>query len=144
MSNEITVLPRLVVAGADAAIDFYQRAFGAELTARHTAPDGSVVNAELMIGQSRVTLKDEDGTDCSVTTLGGSPVLFLLVVPDADAVADAAVAAGARVIFPVADMPYGYRQGRVEDPFGLQWMVSQDIEELGPEQTQARLDEMLG
>lgn len=137
------VLPRLVVRGADAAIDFYQRALGAELQSRHTAPGGSVVNADLRIGESKLTLKDEDGVDRSATSYGGSPVLLMLTVSDADAVAAAMVAAGARVIFPVSDMSYGYRQGRLEDPFGLQWMLSQDIEELTPEQTQARRDDDL-
>ncbi|MBA3248946.1 MAG: hypothetical protein H0T66_01225 [Geodermatophilaceae bacterium] len=66
------------------------------------------------------------------------------MVSDADAVAAAMIAAGARVIFPVSDQSYGYRQGRLEDPFGFQWMLSQDIEELTAEQTQARLDADLG
>lgn len=140
----MTVIPRLVISGADAAIDFYQRAFGAEVSSRYTAPDGSVVNADLRIGESRLTLKDADGTDRSATSYGGSPVLLMLMVTDADAVAAAMIAAGARVIFPVADQSYGYRQGRLEDPFGFQWMLSQDIEELTPEQTQQRLDRDLG
>ncbi len=139
----ITVIPRLVIRGADAAIAFYQRAFGAEVTSRFTAPDGSVVNADLRIGESRLTLKDADDVDRSATSYGGSPVLLMLMVTDADAVAATMVDAGARVIFPVADMSYGYRQGRLEDPFGFQWMLSQDIEELTPEQTQARLDDEL-
>ncbi len=138
-----TVLPRLVVRGADEAIDFYRRAFDAELTERFTAPDGSVVHAELRIGESLVTLKDEDEVDRSATSYGGSPVLLMLAVSDADAVAAAMEQAGARVIFPVGDQSYGYRQGRLEDPFGYQWLLSQDIEELTPEQTQDRLDSEL-
>lgn len=67
----------------------------------------------------------------------------MLVVSHADAVAAAMIAAGARVIFPVSDQSYGYRQGRLEDPFGYQWLLSQDIEELTPEQTQDRLDSEL-
>lgn len=105
-----TVLPRLVVRGADEAIDFYRRAFDAELTERFTAPDGSVVHAELRIGESLVTLKDEDEVDRSATSYGGSPVLLMLAVSDADAVAAAMEQAGARVIFPVGDQSYGYRQ----------------------------------
>jgi uncharacterized glyoxalase superfamily protein PhnB len=136
----MTVLPRLVISGADAAIDFYVRALGAEVTSRYTGPDGSVVNADLRIGASVLTLKDEDDVDRSATSYGGSPVILMLVVSDADAVAAAMEQAGARMIFPVSDMSYGYRQGRLEDPFGFQWLLSQDIEELTPEQTQDRLD----
>lgn len=136
----MTLIPRLVINGADSAIDFYRQALGAEVTSRYTALDGSVVNADLRIGESVLTLKDEDGVDRSARSYGGSPVLLMLAVSDADAVAAAMEQAGARVIFPVADMSYGYRQGRLEDPFGLQWLLSQDIEDLTPEQTQARLD----
>ncbi|CAN5297055.1 Dot/Icm type IV secretion system effector PhnB [soil metagenome] len=135
-----TVIPRLVVRGADAALEFYTRALGAEVTSRFTGPAGSVVNADLRIGESLLTLKDEDGVDRSATSYGGSPVILMLRVDDADAVAAAMERAGARVIFPVADMSYGYRQGRLEDPFGLQWMLSQDIEDLTSDETQARLD----
>ncbi|MBA2388663.1 MAG: VOC family protein [Geodermatophilaceae bacterium] len=134
------VIPRLVISGADAAIDFYQRAFAAKVMSRYTGPDGSVVNADLRIGESLLTLKDADDVDRSATSYGGSPVLLMLVVADADAVAAAMIAAGARVIFSVSDQSYGYRQGRLADPFGYQWLLSQDIEELTPEQTQDRLD----
>lgn len=140
----MNLTPRLVIRGADAAIAFYQRAFAAEVSNRFTAPDGSVVNADLQIGESRVTLKDEDDVDRSASSYGGSPVLLMLVVTDADATAAAMIGAGARVIFPVSDQSYGYRQGRLEDPFGLQWMLSQPLEDLTPEQTQSRLDEDLG
>lgn len=140
----MNVVPRLVISGADAAIAFYQRAFGADVSNRFTAPDGSVVNADVRIGESMLTLKDEDDVDRSAASYGGSPVLLMIMVSDADAVAAAMVAAGARVIFPVSDQSYGYRQGRLEDPFGFQWMLSQDIEELTAEQTQSRLDADLG
>lgn len=140
----MNVLPRLVIRGADAALEFYRQALGAEVTSRFTAPDGSVVNADVRIGESMLTLKDEDDVDRSAASYGGSPVLLMIMVSDADAVAAAMIVAGARVIFPVSDQSYGYRQGRLEDPFGFQWMLSQDIEELTAEQTQARLDADLG
>lgn len=140
MTTNMAVVARLVLAGADRAIDFYQRALGAELTSRYTAPNGSVVHAELRVGESLLTLKDEDDMDKSATALGGSPVIFMLVVEDADAVAASLLQAGATVVIPVSDSSYGYRQGRLADPFGYQWMVSQDIEELTDVQTQERLD----
>lgn len=126
--NDMTLMPRLVVAGADKAIEFYRDAFGAELVNRHTGPDGSVVHAEVRIGPSRFSIKDEDGTDRSPATLGGSPVLFTLDVDDAYAVAAAMERAGAAVMFAVGDTTYGYRQGRLTDPSGFQWIISQTIE----------------
>lgn len=125
--THIDLKPRLVVAGADRAIDFYRNAFDAELVSRYTGPDGSVVHAELCIGERSITVKDEDDVDRSTAAFGGSPVLFMLDVHDPDAVAAALEAAGANVIFPVQDSDYG-RGGRLEDPFGFQWMVMRPAE----------------
>lgn len=136
----MNVLPRLVIRGADEALEFYRQALGAEVTTRYTAPNGSVVHAEMRVGDSLLTVKDEDDVDKSAASYGGSPVLFILDVEDADAVARAITAAGGTVVFPVADQSHGYRQGRLADPFGFQWILNQDIEELTPGETQARLD----
>lgn len=125
-----TVVPRLALSDADAAIDFYRRAFGAELVDRMTDPDGRVVHAELRIGTSKVSVKDADDHDRSPADLGGSPVVLQLDVdqPDTvDAVAAAMEAAGATVVFPVGDQDYGYRDGRLRDPFGLEWLLSQRL-----------------
>jgi 2,7-dihydroxy-5-methyl-1-naphthoate 7-O-methyltransferase len=119
-----TLMPRLVVAGAAAAIDCYARVFGARETGRYTGPDGQITHAELAIGDARLTLKDEDGTDRAPTSAGGSPVLLMLQVDDADAVAGRMVADGGAVVFPVGDSPHG-RGGRVADPFGHIWMISE-------------------
>ena len=135
-----TLVPKLVIAGADRAIDFYRRALGAELTVRYTASDGTVVFSELRVGDATFDVKDEDPTDQAATSLGGAAVVLTLNVTDADAVADRMLAAGATVVFPVDDMPYGSRQGRVADPFGYQWIISQRREDLSPEQVQQRLD----
>ncbi|WP_106536399.1 VOC family protein [Haloactinopolyspora alba] len=137
--SETTLMPRLVVAGADQAIEFYRTALGAQVLNRYAGPDGAVVHAELRVGSTKLSLKDEDGTDRSAATLGGSPVMFTLDVPDADAVADAMQRAGATVVFAVHDTTYGYRQGRLTDPFGFQWILSQSIEELTEAQRQERI-----
>src|SRR5690606_4078885 len=117
--------PRLVVSDAAGAIDFYRRALGATEIARYTRPAGAVVHAEVAIGDLVVAVKDEDDGDPSPTTLGGSPVILALHVDDADRVADAMVREGARVVHPVQDAPYGQRGGRVADPYGHLWMISQ-------------------
>jgi PhnB protein len=64
-------------------------------------------------------------------TLGGTSVRISLYVADPDAMAQQAIDAGATLIFPVEDQPYGMRQGRVRDPFGHHWMVGRPIEDAG-------------
>jgi len=147
MTTDTTIqslLPRLVIDGVDRAIAYYQRALGATLEERFTGPDAKVVHAELAIGPIRIALKDEDGTDASAATLGGSAIILQLDVVDADAVGAALVEAGGTVVFAIGDTSYGYRQGRIADPFGFQWLISQQIEELTPAEAQARLDTELG
>jgi PhnB protein len=132
------VTARLVAADAAAAIAFYVQAFGAEERERYTGPDGRIVHAEIVLGGVPVAIKDEGDGDPSPTTLGGSPVILALRVTDADAVAARMVAAGATVVYPVHDAPYGERGGRLADPFGHLWMISQRIEDLTPEEIQRR------
>ncbi|TDC49422.1 VOC family protein [Jiangella ureilytica] len=132
--TDMTVIPKLVVDGADAAIDFYRRALGAEPLVRHTGDDGRVVYAEFRVGGSVLSIKDADAHDPAARGL------FTLDVADADTVWAALEEAGATVVFPLGDQPYGMRQGRVADPFGNQWIVSQQTEDLSPDQVQQRLD----
>jgi PhnB protein len=122
-----TVTPRLVVHDAAAAIDFYARALGAAEEERHEH-DGKVVHALVLIDDQPIALKDADDVDPSPRSLGGSPVILSVDVPDARAVADRMIEAGARVVFAVDDHGYGYLDGRVEDPFGHLWLLSQRLE----------------
>jgi PhnB protein len=139
--NEILGLhPRLVVENADAALEFYVKAFGAEVLERYTV-DGQVVHSMVAVGPVRFAVKDAGGPD--LAPAGESvPVLMSLDVTDADAAAARMQEAGATVIFEVADHGYGDRGGRLRDPFGHQWMLSQQLEDLSAEQTQARLDSL--
>lgn len=123
MSDLTTLHPRLVVEGADAALDFYSRALGGAVTERYTGPDGLVVHAVVEAGPVRFAVKDADGTDPAPGG-DGIPVIMSLEVTDADAVAGRMLDAGASVVFPIADHGYGYG-GRLRDPFGHQWMISQ-------------------
>ena len=141
----ITALyPRLVVAGAARAIEFYVAAFGAEEIERYTNPDGQIVHAALRIGGTMLAVKDEGDGDPAPTSLGGSPVIITLDVADADAVGEAMIRAGATVVYPIRDAPYGQRGGRMADPFGHLWMILQPIEDLSPEQIQQRTNDMYG
>ena len=124
-----TVTPMLTVRDAAKAIAFYQRAFAArEVEARVTAPSGQIV-AQLAIDGQRFFVVDENvpAFNLSPQTLNGTSVRLNLVVDDPDAVAARAVSAGATVVFPIADQPYGMRQGRVADPFGHHWLIGKPI-----------------
>lgn len=104
---------------------FYERPFGAtEPGDRVRAPDGPQV-ALLTIGGRRLGVATEaaDLDTPSPETVGATTVRVSLDVEDPDVVAARAVSAGARLVFPVADQPYGMRQGRVVDPFGHHWLI---------------------
>src|ERR1700759_3187868 len=126
-----TVTPRLALSDAAAGIDFYKAAFGAtELGERYHMPDGTLVHAELLIGDSVVMVKDAQEDEFSA--------LLCTYWPDVDAAWDRAVQAGAEVIYPLADHFYCERGGRVGDPFGNQWMLASRIEILPPAEVAAR------
>lgn len=135
----------LSVNGAAKAIDFYQAAFGATERYRLTdSASGNVGHAELEINGSMIMLSDEfPGFSTSAQTLGGTPVIFCLMVESADAAVERAVAAGAKVIRPLTDEFYGFRSATVEDPFGYRWMLQHEIEKVAPEEMQKRWDEMV-
>ena len=115
----MTVTPYLCAADALAAIDFYQEVFGAELAfPPFIGPDGRVGHSELRIGGSTVMLASTYAEELVIDPLeaGGTTVQLRLEVPDVDAVFDRAVRAGATVLRPVADQPYGERAGKIRDP----------------------------
>ena len=133
-----TVTPSLCVAGAAKAIDFYKKAFGAEERMRFPAPDGSIMHAELTIGDSTIMLGDEmpDQGGRGPKSIGGTPVSFFIYQENVDEGWKKAVAAGAKEIMPLADQFWGDRTGCLEDPFGHQWWLAQHIQDLTPEQLQ--------
>jgi PhnB protein len=135
------VTPYLCIKGAARAIDFYQRAFGARETyARITDSSGRVGHAEIQIGSSTIMLADEHPEIGVVAppTLGGSPVSFMVTVPDADAMVARAVAAGGTLSRPVENRFYGHRNGEITDPFGYRWTLSTPIEDVSEEEVLRR------
>lgn len=134
-----TVTPHIVCDGASDAIDFYKRAFGAEELARVPGPGGRLMHAMIVISGSPIMLADENREwGCQgPKTLGGTPVTIHLQVPDADAVFDRAVQAGAKVAMPLADMFWGDRYGQVQDPWGHVWSVATHVRDVPPEELQA-------
>ncbi len=137
-----TVTLRIFVRGAAEAIEFYQRAFGATELERFADPSGKIVDAEIKIGDSIISLAEEspEWGNHSPQSLGGGTTIITLNVEDADAVWDQAMSAGAKVIFPIEDQFYGYRQGRLEDPFGHLWIISMQIEDVSLEEMNRRME----
>ena len=125
---ETTITPMLSVQDAAAAIEFYEAAFDARVLERSEFGEATV--AELAIGAARFFAVTQDPGRGNVSPRmidGKTSVRIDLVVADPDAVAARAVAAGAREMFPVADQPYGFRQGRVVDPEGHHWLIGRPL-----------------
>ena len=103
-------------------------------------PGGKVHHAEISIGDSRVMLADEhpEIQALSPKTVGGSPVSIHLYVEDVDRAVERAVAAGAKLVRPVADQFYGDRVGGIEEPFGYRWFVATHKEDLTIEEIRRR------
>jgi PhnB protein len=127
-----SVTPYLIFSDARDAIAFYKKALGAEEVMRMDDPGGRIHHAEIKIGDSRIMLADEhpEIQALSPKTVGGSPVSIHLYVRDVDAAVERAVAAGAKLIRPVANQFYGDRIGGVEDPFGYRWFIATHKEDL--------------
>lgn len=139
------VVPYLAVTDATKVIDFYKAAFGAKELYRLNSADGRVGHAELDIQGQVIMLADEfPGMSTAPQTLGGSATTFVLMVPNADAAYEKAVAAGAEGVRPPADAFYGYRMAVVKDPAGHQWMVQHEIEKVDHAEMQKRWDSMTG
>ncbi|MGH9776302.1 MAG: VOC family protein [Candidatus Acidiferrales bacterium] len=136
-----TLTPHLVIRNAAQAVEFYKKAFGAEVVGLSTsAPDGKLTHGSLKIGDSILMLSDEfpEWGIQSPQALGGSPVTLHIYVEDVDALWNCAVAAGAKVTMPLADQFWGDRYGQLEDPFGHKWSLATRKENLSKEERERR------
>lgn len=137
-----SLTPYLIVRDTAAAMDFYAKAFGAKETLRMSMPDGTVMHAEIKIGDSPLMLSEENpqwGTK-SPLTLGGNATHVMIYTKDADAAFARAVAAGCTAEMPVTTMFWGDRYGKVRDPYGHQWSIGTNIEIVRPKELQRRAD----
>jgi PhnB protein len=140
-----SVTPYLSVRDAVAAVAFYRRAFGAELVMKLTLPDGRYAHAEVRIGDCHLMMAEENPEwgNVSPATLGGSPVSFMVYVPDVDAAYARAVAAGCTPVRPVENQFYGDRTGTVKDPYGFQWSLGTHVEDVSEAEGQRRMNAMM-
>ena len=141
-----SVTPHLVCAGAADAIEFYKKAFNATELGRLAGSQGKLMHAMIRIGNSPVMLVDEfpEWGSFGPKSLKGSPVTIHLYVEDVDSVVARAVAAGAKVTMPVADMFWGDHYGKLEDPFGHQWSVATHLRDVSEEEMQQAMQKMGG
>ncbi|MBN8246123.1 MAG: VOC family protein [Verrucomicrobia bacterium] len=135
-----SLAPAIAVSNGAQAIAFYQQAFGAVERYRLIDPaSGKIGHAEITINGALLMLSDEyPQYNKTPGTLGGVSAKFLVMCDDVDAAFTRAVAAGAEVVVPLTTQFYGHRDGRLRDPFGHEWLLSQKVEEVSPEEMQRR------
>ena len=141
-----TLTPYMTVRDAARAIEFYKQAFGAVERGVMKGPDGKVMHAELLIGDSIIMLGDEfpEFGSLSPEAIGGASTGLHIYVEDVDASFDRAIKAGAIVEMPVADMFWGDRYGQVEDPFGHRWSIATHVRDATPEEMKQAMQKMGG
>jgi PhnB protein len=125
------IIPMLVCQDGAAEIEFCKAAFGAVELSRRADAEGSVRHATLGIGENLLMVHGEVETLDSQAPRpdGSSPVVIYLYLEGVDAVIKRAVAAGARILLPVEDAPWGDRVGRILDPEGHVWNIASRVEE---------------
>lgn len=141
-----TVTPHLVCAQAAEAMEFYRKAFNAEILGQLSGPDGKLMHGLMRIGDSMVMLVDEnpDWGLLGPSARGGSSVTLHLYVPDADKQFAQAIEAGCTSRMPPADMFWGDRYGQLEDPFGHRWSVATHTRDLTSEEIREGMAKMGG
>jgi PhnB protein len=138
-----SITPHLVLRSCSEALSFYEKAFGAEILSRSPGPDGRLWHALMRIGDSMLMAADEfpemggDGSRAP-QSLGGTSVTINVYCPDADALFERAVKAGATARMPPTDMFWGDRYSQLTDPYGHSWAIVTHKEDLTPEQLEER------
>jgi PhnB protein len=123
MESKTTFVPVLSISSGVSDIEFYKKAFGAVELWRLNNPDDTVHVAAFSIGDAMFRLHEEGARSLSPDKAGTTTVTIGLTADDVHAVVEQAVVAGAVVLSPVIDYPYGYRQGEIKDPFGHHWLI---------------------
>jgi PhnB protein len=127
-----TVTPYLIVEDADKLLTFVKSAFGAKVKEEHRLPDGTIMHADVIVGDSHIMMGQANE---QWQARKGSIMLY---VPDVDATYKKALAAGGKSLQEVADQFYGDRSGGVEDPCGVAWWIATHVEDVPPEEMEKR------
>ena len=137
-----TVTPYLTCKNTAQAIEFYKSVFGATETVCMKGPDGKIGHAELKIGDSHIMLADEfPGMNAAPTPGVKNACGIFLYLENVDNVFNRAVAAVAKVDMPLDNQFLGDRYGKITDPFGHQWGLAQQVEDVAPEEIARRSEE---
>jgi PhnB protein len=137
-----TLTPCLVVEDGLAALEFYERAFGATVR-RKLVMGGKLMFSELQLGSSIFCVNDPFPESRAPERGEANTVGILIYVEDADALQDRAEKAGATIINRVADQFHGDRAGSLRDPFGHRWMLATHTEDMSEEEMQRRMEEVM-
>ncbi|MEO8210840.1 MAG: VOC family protein [bacterium] len=141
------VIPYLIIDGADKAIEYYKKVFGAKVNGRMAMGNNKVGNAEIQIGDSRIMLVDvfPESEHKDPKSIGDSPIALCIYVDDVDDVFKKAIDAGGKVDIKgeVDDMFWGDRSGTVIDPFGHRWMIMTHIEDVSYAEMQERFNKRM-
>ena len=141
-----TLTPHLIVRDADQAIEFYKKAFGAELMGDVARmPNGKVMHAQIRIGDSYLMLNDEmpEYGALSPASGGSSSVTIHIYTSDVDSAFKRATDAGAQVKMPLADQFWGDRYGVVSDPSGHKWSLATHVKDISQDEMRKGMTEAM-
>jgi PhnB protein len=136
------ITPNLTVDRGVEALDYYRRAFGAEIV-RKLVLDGKVMHSELRIGDSLITVAEPFPGSAAPDLDQPVPASLLLYTADVDAVYAQAVKEGATPVNEPADQFHGDRAGSLRDPFGHRWMLATHTVDMSEEEMQRRMEEAM-
>src|SRR5437588_9677955 len=125
------------------AVKWYTKAFSGKELCSMPGPDGKIMHAEVIIGDSVLMLSDEcpEMGNKSAQTIGGTPFTIMLYTPNVDELFQQAIKAGAKETMPVSDMFWGDRYGKLVDPYGNQWAIATHKEDVAPEEMKKRQEQ---
>src|SRR5262245_61064776 len=136
-----TATPFLVIKDTARALEYYRKAFGAEVVVRMPAPDGTLVHAEIRLGNSMIMMGEEQPGMGFIAPQPGAPrppIGLMLYVEKVDEIFRRALEAGGRELRPIKDQFYGDRSGTLLDPFGHVWTIATHVEDVSPEEMDRR------
>lgn len=122
---QTAIEPWLTVSNAIAAVSFYTTAFNAIETYRMEDPGGGLV-VKLSVAGACFWVSGDTNDKESTPAVGTQSIKFVLTVADPDALFAQTIAAGAAEVFPVGEA-YGWRLGRLTDPFGFDWEIGKPL-----------------
>jgi PhnB protein len=141
------VTPQLVVSPCSEALEFYERAFGAQVLMRMPGPDGLLMHAEMKLGGAIIMLADEMSMPGEVVrkspkNAGAITGGVMLYVEDVDSVFERALGEGAKSVREPTDEFWGDRFAQLEDPFGHVWSMATHVRDVSPQEMQAAMSQM--